>query len=92
MVLAAFFMDECPFLLEGLRLLEVSLFSIIFSFLIGGLTGVIRFANIPFSVQNPWYCDRYRTKSSIIIDHFLHLFCFASDWHPDEHLRLLLQH
>ena len=42
-------MDECPFLLEGLKVtVEVSLFSIIFSFLIGGLAGVIRFANIPF--------------------------------------------
>lgn len=48
-ILAALFMDEYPFLLEGLKVtVEVSLFSIIFSFLIGGLTGVIRFANIPF--------------------------------------------
>ena len=45
-------MDEYPFLLEGLKVtVEVSLFSIIFSFLIGGLTGVIRFANI-LSFQN----------------------------------------
>ena len=45
----AFSWMNIRFLLEGLKVtVEVSLFSIIFSFLIGGLTGVIRFANIPF--------------------------------------------
>lgn len=45
----AFSWMNVRFLLEGLKVtVEVSLFSIIFSFLIGGLTGVIRFANIPF--------------------------------------------
>ena len=49
-ILAALFhWMNVRFLLEGLKVtVEVSLFSIIFSFLIGGLTGVIRFANIPF--------------------------------------------
>ncbi len=41
----AFSWMNIRFLLEGLKVtVEVSLFSIIFSFLIGGLTGVIRFA------------------------------------------------
>ena len=45
----AFSWINVRFLLEGLKVtVEVSLFSIIFSFLIGGLAGVIRFANIPF--------------------------------------------
>ncbi|HAQ4671792.1 TPA: amino acid ABC transporter permease [Enterococcus faecium] len=45
----AFSWMNVRFLLEGLKVtVEVSLFSIIFSFLIGGLAGVIRFANIPF--------------------------------------------
>ena len=45
----AFSWMNIRFLLEGLKVtVEVSLFSIIFSFLIGGLAGVIRFANIPF--------------------------------------------
>ena len=45
----AFSWMNVRFLLEGLKVtVEVSLFSIFFSFLIGGLAGVIRFANIPF--------------------------------------------
>ena len=45
----AFSWMNIRFLLEGLKVtVEVSLFSIIFSFLIGGLTGVIRFSNIPY--------------------------------------------
>ncbi|MDA5327320.1 amino acid ABC transporter permease [Enterococcus lactis] len=45
----AFSWMNVRFLLEGLKVtVEVSVFSIIFSFLIGGLAGVIRFANIPF--------------------------------------------
>lgn len=45
----AFSWMNVRFLLEGLKVtVEVSLFSIIFGFLIGGLAGVIRFANIPF--------------------------------------------
>lgn len=45
----AFSWMNIRFLLEGLKVtVEVSLVSIIFSFLIGGLTGVIRFANIPY--------------------------------------------
>ena len=45
----AFSWMNIRFLLEGLKVtVEVSLFSIVFSFLIGGLTGVIRFSNIPY--------------------------------------------
>ncbi len=45
----AFSAMNIRFLFEGLRVtVEVSLFSIVFSFLIGGLTGVIRFSNIPY--------------------------------------------
>lgn len=45
----AFSWMNIRFLLEGLKVtIEVSLFSIIFSFLIGGLTGVLRFASIPY--------------------------------------------
>lgn len=44
----AFSWINIRFLIEGLRVtIEVSLLSIIFSFLIGGLAGVIRFSNIP---------------------------------------------
>ena len=45
----AFSWMNIRFLLEGLKVtVEVSLFSIIFSFLIGGICGVVRFANIPY--------------------------------------------
>ena len=45
----AFSWMNIRFLLEGLKVpVEVSLFSIIFSFLIGGNCGVVRFANIPY--------------------------------------------
>ncbi|EMF0597358.1 amino acid ABC transporter permease [Enterococcus hirae] len=45
----AFSWMNIRFLLEGLKVtVEVSLFSIIFSFLIGGICGVVRFTNIPY--------------------------------------------
>lgn len=45
----AFSWMNIRFLLEGLKVtVEVSLFSIIFSFLIGGICGVVRFSNIPY--------------------------------------------
>lgn len=47
--LEAFSWINIRFLLEGLKVtVEVSLISIIFSFLIGGLIGVIRFTKIPY--------------------------------------------
>ena len=76
----AFSWMNIRFLLEGLKVtVEVSLFSIIFSFLIGGLTGVIRFANIPFF-------SKILGVVIDIIDHFLHLLCLTSNRHSDEHL------
>ena len=45
----AFSAINLRFLIDGLRVtIEVSVLSIIFSFLIGGLAGVLRFTNIPF--------------------------------------------
>lgn len=45
----AFSVSNLRFLLEGLRVtIEVSVLSIIFSFLIGGLVGVLRFSKLPF--------------------------------------------
>ncbi|KAF1301159.1 MULTISPECIES: amino acid ABC transporter permease [Enterococcus] len=45
----AFSWVNLRFLFEGLRVtVEVSLLSIVFSFLIGGLAGVIRFSKVPF--------------------------------------------
>ncbi|MBX8979227.1 amino acid ABC transporter permease [Enterococcus gallinarum] len=45
----AFSAINLRFLIDGLRVtIEVSVLSIIFSFLIGGLSGVLRFTNIPF--------------------------------------------
>lgn len=44
----AFSIINLRFLLDGLRVtLEVSVLSIIFSFLIGGVAGILRFTNIP---------------------------------------------
>ena len=48
----AFSAINLRFLIDGLRVtIEVSVLSIIFSFLIGGLAGVLRFTNIPFFSQ-----------------------------------------
>ena len=45
----AFSFVNLRFLFDGLRVtVEVSILSIIFSFIIGGVVGVIRFSNIPF--------------------------------------------
>lgn len=45
----AFSIINLRFLLDGLRVtIEVSMLSIIFSFLIGGVAGILRFTNIPF--------------------------------------------
>lgn len=45
----AFSFVNMRFLMDGLRVtVEVSVLSIIFSFIIGGFIGVIRFSNIPF--------------------------------------------
>ncbi|WP_313510973.1 amino acid ABC transporter permease, partial [Enterococcus sp.] len=45
----AFSLINIRFLLDGLRVtVEVSILSILFSFLIGGIAGIIRFSGIPF--------------------------------------------
>lgn len=47
--LSAFSWINLRFLLEGLKItVEVSLISIVLSFIIGGLTGVLRFSKIPY--------------------------------------------
>lgn len=46
---SAFSLENLRFLLDGLKVtLEVSLISIIFSMIIGGITGIIRFSNVPY--------------------------------------------
>ena len=76
----AFFCHQSSVLIDGLRVtIEVSVLSIIFSFLIGGLAGVLRFTNIPFFSKIFRCSDRCDSKPAVAADYFLHVLCIAAD-------------
>ncbi len=76
----AFSAINLRFLIDGLRVtIEVSVLSIIFSFLIGGLAGVLRFTNIPFFSKIFRCSDRCDSKPAVAADYFLHVLCIAAD-------------